>query len=75
MLFHSWAGVSLKEDFISILNLSDRRAIASMEKVLMALGVIHQDIRMANVLCDTKLGALRLIELERSSIIEPIGLQ
>lgn len=75
MIFLSWAGVSLKEDFIFMLDLQSRRAIASMEKELLAFGVIHQDIRTANILRDMKTGVLMLTDVERSSAIEPLSLR
>ncbi len=68
MLFLSWGGTALKGESISSLDRATREEVVALEQRLVSRGILHCDIRPANVLRDPKTSSLMLIDFERSHV-------
>ncbi|KAI1310837.1 hypothetical protein F5Y03DRAFT_382381 [Xylaria venustula] len=78
MIFLSWGGYSLQEAQIG--EGEQRQLEDSLSRVLRAVheeGVVHEDVRMPNILRNPETGGVMLIDFERASLLDhrrrPLG--
>jgi serine/threonine protein kinase len=68
MLFMSWGGIALKGESLSDLDRATREEVLAMECRLVTSGILHGDIRPANVLRDPNTNKLMLIDFAHSDV-------